>query len=211
MNRYLGFDYVGHGLVKVAYLLDFAEVPAYAEIEALDANHDGEVSPEEQQQYLDGRVGPLVEGLIIELDGVRAEPVIVARHVETPPGEGGLSTLRIAAELSVRAAVPVDAGDVALYVRDPSFADKPGWREITVVSGLPDATDPAQAATDAGAPHRSEARYVLHAPRETSPSTRRSAIVGASVITWVQALGAALLLSLGLLFRATLGRRSASS
>jgi len=132
VNRYLGVERVGRGALKVAYLLDFAETPAYAEIESLDADHDGEVTPEEQRQYLRARLGPIVAGLVIELGGVRLYPVIVASHVETPPGEGGLSTVRIAAELEASGEVPPGDRVVSLYLRDDAFADRPGWRQMSV-------------------------------------------------------------------------------
>jgi hypothetical protein len=135
VNRYLDFEYVGEGRFRVAYLLDFAEVPAYAEIDALDANHDGSVTPEEQERYLANRIPPLVSAWVVEIDGERARPIVVASHLDVLPGQGG-ETLRIECELTVTGRAPARGADVVLHVRDDTFADRPGWRDVREGEGL---------------------------------------------------------------------------
>jgi ABC-type nickel/cobalt efflux system permease component RcnA len=137
VNRYVGVSADADGAVHLAYLIDFAEMPAYAEIEQLDADHDGAVSPAEQRAYLDRRVPPLVAGWTVEIDGVKVEPRVTGSSLEAPPGERGLSTLRIAADVVARPAAAPDrtrgdptAGDLQVRVLDPVFADRSGWREM---------------------------------------------------------------------------------
>jgi hypothetical protein len=164
INRYLDFQYVGGGRFRVAYVLDFAEGPAYAEIDALDADHDGAVTPTEQRRYLASRLPVLVSTCVVEIDGERAAPYVVASNIETPPGEGGLQTLRIVAELAVEGRAPSGGHDLALRVHDDGFAGVPGWREIHAEDTLArDAAPSALAASDAGpSPARVvDARFVL--------------------------------------------------
>ncbi len=145
VNRYVGVSVDARGAVHVAYLLDFAELPAYAEIEQLDADHDGSLSPAEQRAYLDARVPPLVARWTVEIDGVKVPARVTGSGLEVPPGERGLSTLRIAADVIAEPPSPVDLGgrEVRVHVVDPGFAERSGWREMaaeesdaaTVVSG----------------------------------------------------------------------------
>jgi hypothetical protein len=148
VNRYLGVSLLGPppdaaapGVrVHVAYLLDFAELPAYGEIESLDADHDGAVTPAEQQAYLARRLGPIVDRWTIEVDGAKVTPRVTGSNLEVLAGEQGLSTLRIAAD--VEAEVPgarLPGVEVRAHVVDPVFADRSGWRQMAAEAS-PEAT-----------------------------------------------------------------------
>jgi len=207
VNRYLGVERVGRGALKVAYLLDFAETPAYAEIESLDADHDGEVTPEEQRQYLRARLGPIVAGLVIELGGVRLYPVIVASHVETPPGEGGLSTVRIAAELEASGEVPPGDRVVSLYLRDDAFADRPGWRQMSVPGATWDTSFASPRPSDVGPPRILEGHYLLHGEPDDAALAAGDTLPDPTMLRWVQGLGTLVLACLGALLARVLVRR----
>jgi nickel/cobalt exporter len=136
VNRYVGVSCDTRGQVHLAYLLDFAELPAYAEIERLDADHDGAVSPDEQRAYLDQRLPPIVAAWTVEIDGSRAPLRITGSSLEVPPGERGLSTLRIAADVVADRpgnVPPVGPGtqDIRVRVAEPVFAERSGWRELS--------------------------------------------------------------------------------
>src|ERR1700722_1964809 len=45
VNRYVGLECNESGIIHIAYLLDFAEMPSYSELDSLDANHDGTLTP----------------------------------------------------------------------------------------------------------------------------------------------------------------------
>jgi ABC-type nickel/cobalt efflux system permease component RcnA len=132
INRYLGVECGDQGHLVIKYWLDFAELPAYAELEDLDANRDDAVSPEEQQQYLARRLPPLVAGWTIAIDDQRAEARVTGSRLEIYEGERGLSALRIAADVEVErpASANPSAPELRVFVRDPAFADRPGWREV---------------------------------------------------------------------------------
>ncbi len=110
VNRYLGFECDGTGQLHVAYLLDFAELPSYSEFERLDANHDGNVSPEEQRAYLDSRLPPIVASWKVDIDGAPASLHVTGSSLDVREGERGMSILRIAAEVTAVRASPLPTG-----------------------------------------------------------------------------------------------------
>jgi hypothetical protein len=135
INRYLGVGWSAPGRLHIAYLLDFAEMPADVELDQLDADHDGTVTAEEQRAYLDRRVPPLVAAWTVLVDGVKVTPTVVGSSLQVTDGERGLQTLRIAADVEARAPSAGakrtgDEADVEVVVRDADFAEYPGWREM---------------------------------------------------------------------------------
>ncbi len=193
INRYVGVECDEQGAVHIAYLLDFAEFPAYAEIEALDSDHDGTVTPAEQRAYLDRRLPPVLEQWTVEVDGSKAALRVVGSSLEVFPGERGLSTLRIAADVAVDVPQPVSSteGEIRVAVRDRAFSDRSGWREMAaedtagaaVVSGRSARPSDALAyssAPAAGPPRVDEADFVFRLRRPArveSPSGRRDPAV----------------------------------
>jgi ABC-type nickel/cobalt efflux system permease component RcnA len=184
VNRYVGVSCDAEGRVHLAYLLDFAELPAYAEIERLDADHDGVVSPGEQRDYLDQRLPPIVAAWTVEIDGVRTSVRVTGSSLEVPPGERGLSTLRVAADVVAERppgapSMSADRADVRVHVVDPVFGERSGWREMSGEES-PDATvadGPTARPADilaysspaAGGPPRvDEGRFVFRLRRPTA-------------------------------------------
>jgi ABC-type nickel/cobalt efflux system permease component RcnA len=130
INRYLGVDRLRDGRVRLVYQLDFAELPAYAQLDRLDADHDGRVTPLERDAYLDALLPPIIAAWQIEVNGQRVTPRVMKRALEAPPGQGGLSTLNVLVSLEIeRAFDPAHA--VEVRVRDAMYADKPGFRELS--------------------------------------------------------------------------------
>ncbi|HEY4016593.1 MAG TPA: sulfite exporter TauE/SafE family protein [Polyangiaceae bacterium] len=140
INRYVGVECNAQGNLHIAYLLDFAELPSYSEFERLDANKDGNVSPEEQRAYLDARVPPLVRAWKIDIDGAPASVAVVGSSLDVREGERGMSILRIAAEVTASRASPLAPGarEVHVHAADIAFADRSGWREMAAADS-PDA------------------------------------------------------------------------
>jgi nickel/cobalt exporter len=132
VNRYVGFECDASGVIHIAYLLDFAEMPSYAELDTLDANHDGTLTPTEQRAYLDRRLAPLVEAWTVLVNGERATLRVSGSNLEVREGERGMSTLRVAAEITAERRPPVepDVTEIRVDASDPGFSDRPGWREM---------------------------------------------------------------------------------
>jgi ABC-type nickel/cobalt efflux system permease component RcnA len=159
INRYLGVECNRAGHIRIKYWLDFAELPAYAELDDVDANHDGEVSPDEQRGYLARRVPPLVAQWTVAIDDVRASAHVTASSLEIYPGDNGLSALRILADVAVEPSSPAypTEENLRVFIRDLAFSDRPGWRELTasdtgdavVVSGSRESPSSALAYSEA--------------------------------------------------------------
>lgn len=132
MNRYLGVRLHAAEL-ELDYLLDLAEIPAWSEIERLDADHDGRVTPAERDAWLDAFTPAAVAALRVEVDGAAVPLRSTFRALEAPPGQNGLSTLRVALELRAPLPPREDRAEVSVRVRDPRFAERPGWRELAAL------------------------------------------------------------------------------
>ena len=124
VNRYARLE-VSAGVVRVLYVLDLAEIPAFQERRAVAADPDG---------YARRRAEDIGRGLELVVDDVRLDLVLTEYLIQEPPGQGGLSTLRLSA-LYV-AELPSGAADDVheATFRDTNEPDRIGWREIVVTA-----------------------------------------------------------------------------
>jgi nickel/cobalt transporter (NicO) family protein len=111
INRYAGIEVAGAD-VYVRYALDVAEIPTY------------QLGPEIRRP---GYAARLARNLVLTLDGRRVPLRVVDHRTTTRPGAGGLDTLRL--DVIYRAL----GGGKRLSFHDASFADRIGWREVTIV------------------------------------------------------------------------------
>src|SRR5947209_12409947 len=78
--------------IRLRYVIDMAEIPAFQELRAADTDGDGTTSSAELDKYLQ-RVAPqYANGLMVSCDGKRLSFELTAKAISTPPGMGGLST-----------------------------------------------------------------------------------------------------------------------
>lgn len=120
---------------RVAFVLDFAELPTTDELTRLDRDRDGQVTPAERESYLDALFERLQGEWRWTLDARPVRPRVVARSLEVATGEANLHTLRIVAELRIDRPSPVDPrAAFSIGVRDDSYSERPGWRELRVES-----------------------------------------------------------------------------
>ncbi len=133
IDRTIDLVHVGGGVFRVAYTLDFSQALAMAELDALDALEvsDGTVTEEEQRAYLARRIPPLIAAWVVDINGTRARASLEASHLEVITGDAG-PTLHIDCEVRVEGKAPEAGQAVTLHVRDDSFHDVPGSREIRV-------------------------------------------------------------------------------
>jgi ABC-type nickel/cobalt efflux system permease component RcnA len=119
------------GGVRVRYVIDMAEIPAFQESQVMDANHDGVVSDEEAARYLERLAPRLAEGIMLTSDGMRVPLLLKTKALSMPPGAGDLKTLRI--ECDFEGAAPESAEATRrLRFEDANFRERIGWREIVV-------------------------------------------------------------------------------
>ena len=129
INRYAGVRlHADH--VELDYLLDFAELPAWREIETLDADHDERVTPEERDRYLAQVVAQVVASAEVSVDGAAVTLTPAGQGLEAPPGQNGLSTLRVALEFRAPLGPVGGRSNTTVRIRDRLFAGRDGWREL---------------------------------------------------------------------------------
>lgn len=131
VNRYVGVKLLAQE-VEVDYLVDFAEIPAYAEIDRLDGDRDGAVTPQERDRYVALFLQQLLPGLDVQVDGTRLSLRRVGHGMEAPVGQNGLSTLRVAIEL--RGELPPGGRRRSVRVVDRYLSERNGWRELAAES-----------------------------------------------------------------------------
>ncbi|HEY3227716.1 MAG TPA: hypothetical protein VGJ87_00765, partial [Roseiflexaceae bacterium] len=149
VNQYSRLE-VGRDAVRVRYVVDMAEIPAFQERQTIDADGDGQISDAEQSAYLAKQVPALIGGLHLSIGGAPALLRPSEQELSFPAGQGGLVTLRLMLDLD--APIANAAQPIAVEYRDDNFAERIGWREIVVrpLDGivLRDSTAPAQDQTD---------------------------------------------------------------
>ncbi|HEY7546822.1 MAG TPA: high-affinity nickel-transporter, partial [Blastocatellia bacterium] len=130
INHFVRIE-AGPSQIKLHYVIDMAEIPAFQETQAIDADHDGVTSEEELTAYLDRQSSKLAEGLQLTIDGRRQPLTLAGKRIEQPAGAGGLATLRI--ELDFIASVVATATH-RVRLENRNYEERIGWREITVGS-----------------------------------------------------------------------------
>ena len=128
VNQYSGLR-LEPDRVRVDYVVDMAEVPAFQTRQAIDADGDGAVASAEAATWREATCPRLAAGLGLRLDGRRLALATSASRLSFPPGAGGLVTLRLECDLS--AAGGPASGRRTLAFSDRNYADRIGWREIT--------------------------------------------------------------------------------
>ncbi len=98
--------------VYVRYVLDLAEIPTF----------------QDRGTPTSAYVGRIVRGVRLNVGGTRVALVPVARALAHPPGAAGLRTTRL--EVILRGP-RIDAG-TRVELRDRTYADRIGWKEIVV-------------------------------------------------------------------------------
>ena len=68
INLYSRLELYGD-VVRVRYIVDMAEIPAFRERDAIDANHDGTLSADERAAYVATLSSALARGLRLTADG----------------------------------------------------------------------------------------------------------------------------------------------
>lgn len=114
--------------IRVDYVVDLAEIPAFQAIQAMDADGDGNADEAELQTWADARALEWEPGLTLQVDGEEVDLQVLDARARLEPGQGGLDILRFEGELAA------DAPDEGTLVyEDANFEGQIGWREITAV------------------------------------------------------------------------------
>ncbi|MFN0089257.1 MAG: hypothetical protein ACKVWR_03155 [Acidimicrobiales bacterium] len=165
VNHYAGLR-VGGRELAVRYVLDLAELPAFQERPALDADRSGGADAAELAGYAAARCPELAAGLAVRLDGEALAAQVRGAAAEAPPGEAGLSTLRV--ECAFAYPFAGAAGRKSLSISDGNGAGRVGWRELTATAG-------AGASLDSDLPARSVSDELRTFPNDAPAPDRRDA------------------------------------
>ena len=129
VNRYSGLT-LSPGRVEVRYVLDMAEIPTYQETPNIDSNSDGVVSAAERQAWADRQATRVLSGVTLTVGGETVFLRVAGDSMSFRSGQAGLPILRFVGVLD--GSLPGTSGSVSY--RDDNYADRIGWKEITVQS-----------------------------------------------------------------------------
>lgn len=131
INHYAGI-HVSMDSVNIDYVLDMAEIPAFQEIAAFDANGNAQADPAEAAAYHPAKCASLQPDLSLMLNKKALGLTLASSAVEFPAGAGGLPTLRLTCAFSA-SAVSTEPITSLSFV-DDSYGERLGWREIIATS-----------------------------------------------------------------------------
>jgi nickel/cobalt transporter (NicO) family protein len=114
----------------VNYVVDMAEIPAFQERTAIDADGDADLSQDELAPYREESCLAIGDGLRVLVDGTLVGLTVRSTDISLPDGQAGLSTLRLTCSFHTSFG---GGGTHELDVVDGNHADRLGWREIVAV------------------------------------------------------------------------------
>ena len=149
INHYAGLQ-IARDDVKVDYVLDMAEIPAFQEITQLDTNRDRQADSSETADYPAAKCQEINSYLTLRLNQQPQPLALLDSTVDFPPGVGGLATLRLTCgfQSTIALAGSNQAGlnqaglnqaglNQQVEFEDQSYSQRLGWREITVTTDVP--------------------------------------------------------------------------
>jgi ABC-type nickel/cobalt efflux system permease component RcnA len=171
VNQYSRIEVTTDGL-RVVYVLDMAEIPAFQEIQTFDADGDGGLSQTEQDALLATTLPEITRNLNLNANG-QAVPLSVAGHELTfPDGQAGLKLLRLRAEFVPTTAIDQSATPLQVSYRNDFDADRLGWKEILVANGAGITLDaPDIATTDISNELRAYPEDLLQSPLDLTEAS----------------------------------------
>ncbi len=136
VSHYTRIETDADGL-RLRYVVDYAELAAFQELQTLDANRDGLYSKPEKDAWLARQLPQWLAGLQLTADGQPRALRARSQTLALLPGAVKLLTLRIECEF----AAPFTFGNtpVSFALTDTNHADRQGWHEI-VLAPVPGVT-----------------------------------------------------------------------
>lgn len=170
VNQYNRFELMTTG-VRLVYVLDLAEIPAFQELARIDTDGNGAVDDGERDAYLDAKLPEIAAALHL-VDGDRSVPLRVGeRNLAFLPGHAGLKTMRLSATFTPDLAM---GGSLPLHLRyrNDYATDRLGWREIVVTHGAGVRLDASDApTTDRSHELRAYPQDMLTSPLDQTAAT----------------------------------------
>ena len=127
VNQYVGLT-LSPGQVRVAAVLNTAEIPTRQDRTLVDADHDGTVTDRESAGHAAKACAELAASLIVRAGADRLTWTVEPGPYEYAPGAAGLATARLSCALSAPAAL---ATATTVTVANQYLAGRVGWHEMT--------------------------------------------------------------------------------
>lgn len=124
VNRYARVE-VSAGHVRVHYVLDLAEIPAF------QVRNEVKADP---RRFAQSRAEAIGRGLRLDVEGRRLDLRVARQTLSEPPGQGGLSTLRLEVVYQADTSRLEPDSVAAAVFQDTNEPDRIGWREIVAVA-----------------------------------------------------------------------------
>lgn len=130
INQYVGVN-ISREKIVVDYIVDMAEIPAFQEIAAFDANGNGQADSSESARYHADKCASLQPDLKLLLDNQALDLTLASSSVEFPAGVGGLPTLRLTC--GFQSPLNSTKNNLDISFVNNAFPDRLGWKEIVVI------------------------------------------------------------------------------
>ncbi len=125
INRYSRIE-PGVDQIQIRYVLDLAEIPTFQEMSHVDLDRDGIVSDSEHSAYQTNKVDELRNNLRLSVNGEAILLDPVSQELSFPPGQGGLSTMRLSLLLRGQMEGATGPGPQRLCYRDDNYSQRLG-------------------------------------------------------------------------------------
>jgi ABC-type nickel/cobalt efflux system permease component RcnA len=124
VNRYARLE-VSSGTLRVYYVLDEAEIPAFEDRNAVAADRIG---------FAHQRASEILSNLHLTVDGAPFPLSIANVDLSQPAGQGGLTTLRLAILFTGQLRSSLSGTPLQAEFQDMNEPARIGWREIVVTA-----------------------------------------------------------------------------
>jgi nickel/cobalt transporter (NicO) family protein len=131
INHYLRLE-MGTDRVRLHYVVDYAEIAAFQELQTADSDNDGTFSETEKSAWLARILPQWLNGLRFTANGQPLALRIVSQSLSLPPGAVDLPTLRIECELEALLASALNTTSTRFALTDTNHAARQGWHEIVL-------------------------------------------------------------------------------
>ena len=131
INHFTRID-AGLQRVRLHYVIDMAEIPAFQATQGMAKNSDGSLSPADLNVYLEHVASRYAAGLLVTVNGKTIPLQIVSKTLSLPRGSGGLYTLRVECDFAGDISGTDEGSNRRFHFEDRNNPERIGWHEIVV-------------------------------------------------------------------------------
>ena len=133
INHYTKIE-VGPEKIRLHYVIDMAEIPAFQELQRITGSGEGHPTAEQLKIYATQISLRYASGLSLMVDGTTVRIQVSTAHATVVSASGGLQTLHV--ESDMLGFLETNSSSTRkLKFTDDNFSERLGWRELVVVPG----------------------------------------------------------------------------